>query len=112
MPSPGCQEDFAHWQSNWQQDAGSTYSATVPSGSPTPTPTPTPTPSASATPTPTPTPSPSGKIGDLNNDGQVNVFDLSILLSAWNTNNATADLNHDNTVNVFDLSILLSHWGT
>ena|GEM_PF-6482060 len=50
-------------------------------------------------------------VGDLNNDGVVNIFDLSILLSDWGTNNATADLNHDGTVNVFDLSILLSHWG-
>jgi hypothetical protein len=54
----------------------------------------------------------SGKIGDLNNDNQVNIFDLSILLSAWGTANPTADLNHDNTVNIFDLSIFLSHWGT
>ena len=29
--------------------------------------------------------------GDLNHDGTVNVLDLSILLSAWGTTNATAD---------------------
>jgi hypothetical protein len=52
-----------------------------------------------------------GVIGDLNGDGTVNVFDLSILLSDWGTNTATADLNHDGTVNVFDLSTLLSNWG-
>lgn len=50
-------------------------------------------------------------VGDLNNDGIVNVLDLSILLSGWGTANTTADLNTDGTVNVFDLSILLSHWG-
>ncbi len=50
-------------------------------------------------------------VGDLNNDGVVNVFDLSIMLSDWGTNNAIADLNGDGVVNVFDLSILLSHWG-
>lgn len=60
---------------------------------------------------PTPTASPSGT-GDLNGDGQVNIFDLSILLSAWGTTNATSDLNHDGTVNIFDLSTLLSHWGS
>jgi beta-glucanase (GH16 family) len=49
--------------------------------------------------------------GDINNDGVVNIFDLSILLSDWNTNTAAADLNQDGTVNIFDLSILLSHWG-
>jgi hypothetical protein len=47
---------------------------------------------------------------DLNNDGTVNVLDLSTLLSQWNTA-GTADLNADNTVNILDLSILLSGWG-
>ena len=54
----------------------------------------------------------SAKIGDINNDGSVNIFDLSILLSKWGTTDAASDLNHDGSVNVFDLSILLSHWGT
>ncbi len=49
--------------------------------------------------------------GDLNNDNTVNVTDLSILLSYWNTNNPAADINADNTVNITDLSILLSYWG-
>jgi hypothetical protein len=98
-PADACQVNFANWQGYWQQDAGSTYSATV---SPTPIQSITPTPSAS----------PSGKVGDLNNDNQVNIFDLSILLSDWGTANTTADINHDGTVNIFDLSILLSHWGT
>jgi len=48
---------------------------------------------------------------DLNNDGKVNIFDLSILQSDWGTTN-TADLNHDGTINVYDLSISLSHWRT
>jgi hypothetical protein len=104
-----CAPDFAHWQSDWQQDSGSTLSATIP---PSPSGTPTPTPTQSASVSPTPTPSPSGKVGDLNNDGSVNIFDLSILLSAWGTTNPTADLNRDGTVNIFDLSILLSKWGT
>lgn len=50
-------------------------------------------------------------VGDLNNDGVVNVFDLSIMLSDWGTANTTVDLNNDGSVNVFDLSTLLSHWG-
>jgi hypothetical protein len=52
--------------------------------------------------------------GDLNNDGHVNVFDLSTLLSHYGQS-ATAsqgDINNDGIVNVFDLSILLSHYGT
>jgi hypothetical protein len=117
MPSGACQVDLAHWQSDWQQDAGSTWTAaptptTSGTATPTPTQTATPTPTPTPTATPTPTPTPSGKVGDLNADGQINIFDLSILLSHWGTADATADINHDGTVNVFDLSILLSHWGT
>jgi hypothetical protein len=56
--------------------------------------------------------SPTTKVGDLNHDGSVNIFDLSILLSKWGTTDATSDLNHNNTVDVFDLSILLSKWGS
>ncbi len=52
------------------------------------------------------------KPGDLNGDNTVDVTDLSILLSNYNTTNAVADINHDGTVNIFDLSILLSHYGT
>jgi hypothetical protein len=48
--------------------------------------------------------------GDLNKDNIVNVFDLSILLTNWNTTNTGSDLNKDNIVNVFDLSILLTNW--
>jgi hypothetical protein len=72
----------------------------------------TPFPSPSLSPTATPTSSPGGKVGDINGDGAVNIFDLSMLLSAWGTTNSAADINKDGTVNVFDLSTLLSHWGT
>jgi chitodextrinase len=53
------------------------------------------------------------KVGDLNLDNSVNVFDLSILLSSWNQTGTgvSGDLNHDNIVNIFDLSTLLSNWG-
>jgi hypothetical protein len=50
------------------------------------------------------------KQGDLNGDGVVNIFDLSILLSNWGTSNQNADLNNDGKVDIFDLSILLSNW--
>jgi hypothetical protein len=57
------------------------------------------------------------KVGDLNSDNTVNIFDLSILLSNYNktkaqSSNPGCDLNNDNIVNIFDLSILLSHYGT
>ncbi len=70
-----------------------------------------PTPTATATPVPSPTPTPStGLAGDINSDGKVNIFDLSILLSNWGKTTANCDLNKDGTVNVFDLSVLLSRW--
>lgn len=49
---------------------------------------------------------------DINSDGVVDIFDLSILLSNWNTSNSLSDLNSDGVVNIFDLSLLLSKWGT
>ncbi len=52
------------------------------------------------------------KPGDLNGDNLVNITDLSILLSNWNTTNSVADINKDGIVNIFDLSILLSNYGT
>ncbi len=59
---------------------------------------------------PSPTVSPSHIIGDINNDGKVNVFDISILLSKWGTTDTASDLNANGKVDIFDLSALLSHW--
>lgn len=47
-------------------------------------------------------------VGDLDGDGLVTGFDLSILLSSWET--AAADLNGDGTTNGIDLAILLNAW--
>jgi hypothetical protein len=62
-----------------------------------------------AAPTPTPTATPVTNPADLNKDGKVNVFDLSILLSHW-LQSGTGDIDGNGTVNVFDLSRLLSSW--
>ena len=57
------------------------------------------------------------KIGDLNNDGMVNVTDLFQLLAAWGLcanpcpPSCSADLNSDCKVNGFDLALLLGEWG-
>jgi hypothetical protein len=48
---------------------------------------------------------------DLNHDGVVNISDLSILLSNYNTSNAVADINKDGIVSILDLSQLLSNYG-
>jgi hypothetical protein len=66
-----------------------------------------------ALPAPPPSPpAPTAKIGDLNGDNKVNIYDLSILLSKWKKSvSGGADLNGDHVVNIYDLSILLSKWG-
>jgi chitodextrinase len=51
--------------------------------------------------------------GDLNGDGHVNVFDLSIFLNHWQETGANIpeDFNNDGVVNIFDLSIMLTNYG-
>jgi len=52
--------------------------------------------------------------GDLNADNKIDVIDLSILLSNFNSHPSPgtgADINGDGIVNVIDLSILLSNYG-
>lgn len=60
-----------------------------------------------------------GLAGDINNDGTVNITDLSLLLSSYGASSSTCitntsytcDLNADGKVGIFDLSILLSNYG-
>jgi chitodextrinase len=55
-----------------------------------------------------------GLVGDLNGDGRVDLFDLSILLSHWSELNVPprfGDINQDGKVDGSDLSTLLSHLG-
>jgi subtilisin family serine protease len=49
-------------------------------------------------------------IGDLNNDGVVDVLDLLILLGEWGLTHTSADLSGDGTVDVVDLLIILAAW--
>ena len=52
------------------------------------------------------------KKGDLNNDGKVNLMDVSTLLSQWGQagTGLSGDLNSDSSVNLTDLSLLLANW--
>jgi hypothetical protein len=51
-------------------------------------------------------------LGDLNLNGVVDSFDVSILLGWWGIPNPQyGDLNNDGTVNAFDLGILLGRFG-
>lgn len=78
---------------------------------PTPSPTSTPAPTQPPTPTATVTPTPA-KPGDIDRDNNVDIFDLSRILSKWGQTQEVgeADLNQDAKVDIFDLSILLSNW--
>ncbi len=57
---------------------------------------------------------PTQKQGDLNNDGFVNILDLSILLSNYGkaATPSQGDINGDGFCTILDLSILLSKYGT
>lgn len=48
---------------------------------------------------------------DLNSDGSINAFDLSILLTNYGKSASAGDVNKDSLVDIFDLSILLSNYG-
>lgn len=49
-------------------------------------------------------------VGDLSQNGRVELSDLSILATYWLTNNSTADINASGRVDISDLSILASNW--
>lgn len=81
-----------------------------------------PTPTVSSTPSPTvtvsvtlsPTPTVSGTcgpLGDIDCSGEVNLLDLSRMLSSFGTVSAVADIDHSGEVNLIDLSLLLSNFG-
>jgi len=57
------------------------------------------------------TPSLEERTGDLDSDGDVDIFDLISLLSKWRTSDNSADLNSSGEVDIFDLIILLQNWG-
>lgn len=53
--------------------------------------------------------------GDVNGNGEINVYDLTELLGEFNRSgeqiqNSKADINGNGTVNVYDLTYLLSNF--
>jgi hypothetical protein len=48
---------------------------------------------------------------DVNGDGEINIFDLSIVAAHYDTADPTADINEDGTVDILDLSIMARHYG-
>jgi len=51
-------------------------------------------------------------IGDINNDGMVDVTDLLSIITFWGTTNVDHDLDGDGVVAVGDLLIAISNWGS
>ncbi|MEM3646897.1 MAG: M14 family zinc carboxypeptidase [Thermofilum sp.] len=57
------------------------------------------------------------RLGDINNDDRVNIYDFSILAGSYGKSQGqagfvqSADLNHDNTVTIYDFSILAGNYG-
>jgi len=55
--------------------------------------------------------------GDINGDGQVDIFDIVVVASAFGSVpgdakwNAVADINNDNIVDIFDIAIVAVHFG-
>ncbi|TSC78550.1 MAG: hypothetical protein G01um101429_726 [Parcubacteria group bacterium Gr01-1014_29] len=53
---------------------------------------------------------------DINDDGRVDMIDISILLFYWGSpirfgpNSKQADLNGDGVVNLRDVSLMIAHW--
>ena len=52
--------------------------------------------------------------GDVNNDGVVNINDLSVMAENWGTSGATyaqGNIDNQSSVNIQDLSVLAENWG-
>jgi hypothetical protein len=60
---------------------------------------------------PSPSPSAARKIGDINNDGKIDIFDFNILIGDFRVVNLRSDLNNDGKVNIFDFNILVQGFG-
>ncbi len=59
------------------------------------------------------TPPPVTYDADFNDDGKVDIFDLNILTSNWNSTtatNTTGDATGDGIVDIFDLNVLTTTW--
>lgn len=88
------------------------------------TPAPSPTPVVSSSPLPTasspisapvsPSPVPSVKLGDIDGNGKVDIFDYNILLTNFGKvgTGIQGDINSSGKVDIFDYNILLTNFGT
>lgn len=64
---------------------------------------------------PPPTPPPGGKVGDINEDGKVDIVDIGIAIDNYALTpipNPKADINHDGKVDIVDIGLLIDNYGT
>ncbi len=89
---------------------GPTTSFTIPACS---TPTPVPTKTASPTPLPTNTPIPAGKVGDIDGNGKVDIFDYNILVTNFGKSGSgiQGDIDGNGKVDIFDYNLLVGNFG-
>ncbi len=62
----------------------------------------------------TPAASPStSKVGDINNDKNVDEYDFALLMSNWGVTGTSVqgDLNNDKVVDEYDFALLMANWG-
>lgn len=94
---------------------GGTGPTNTPTTKPTSTKTPTPTNPPTGGPTATPTlTSTLSRPGDLDEDGDIDIFDYNVLLENFGSTNCgnVADINMDCSVDIFDYNILIQNFGT
>ncbi len=113
---PGRGHDWTVWKpSLWNFAQMACANGFTDNGTPDPTATPTASPTATVKPTPTPTP---GNILDANHDGAINMSDVVLVASAFNTAKGNSrfvdayDLNKDGAVNMSDIMMIAAKFNT
>jgi FG-GAP-like repeat/Dockerin type I domain len=49
-------------------------------------------------------------VGDLNGDGEVNIFDVNLVSAHWGEPGPAGDANGDGLVNIFDINLISANW--
>jgi sialidase-1 len=49
-------------------------------------------------------------LGDVNNDGFVDIFDVNVVSANWGTAGPAGDANGDGNVDIFDINLISSNW--
>jgi hypothetical protein len=66
---------------------------------------------SSICPQPSPSASTVRKVGDIDNNGRIDIFDFNLLVQDFRVFSARSDLNSDNKVDIFDFNLLITNFG-